>query len=142
MTKLTDIQATLLSKAAQRDSGHLLPLPEVLAGKDEPARRAIQQLIKRGFAAKAPTNIAAQQTHEDGGQRFGAIITEAGQQVIGAVELTDGAAAPGAANIVAPPPRPETKQAKILELLRREQGASVEDLMQATGWRTSCRCSP
>lgn len=39
--------------------------------------------------------------------------------------------------IVAPPPIPvaaESKQARVVALLRREQGATIADLMNATGW--------
>ena len=33
------------------------------------------------------------------------------------------------------PARPGTKTAKILDLLRRPVGASIKDLMKATGWQ-------
>ncbi|GAO39524.1 hypothetical protein SCH01S_33_00110 [Sphingomonas changbaiensis NBRC 104936] len=134
MTKLTDIQAILLSSAAARASGHLLPLPESLAGKDEPAHKAIRELIKRGLAAEVETTGAATILREGGGLHVGAVITDAGKHAIGAVE-PDGSA-PNSAMSAAEPTkaRSDTKQAKVLELLRREQGASIEELMQATGW--------
>jgi hypothetical protein len=34
-----------------------------------------------------------------------------------------------------PEPRPESKGAKILEMLRRAKGASLAELMKATGWQ-------
>ena len=40
----------------------------------------------------------------------------------------------GNTNPATPGSRPGTKQALICELLRRETGASLEDLIAATGW--------
>lgn len=131
MTKLSDIQSILLSAASQRDDGSLLPLPDSLAGKDEPARKAVLQLIKRGLAAEAETSDRAVIFREEGDLRFAAVITEAGKQTIGAVD---------AGNDVTPvipvnkEPRKETKQSKIIELLERDQGASIVEMQKATGW--------
>jgi hypothetical protein len=41
--------------------------------------------------------------------------------------------APGAKN--APPARPGSKTAKIIELLKRPDGVTLKELMKATGWQ-------
>lgn len=131
MTKLTDIQAILLSTAAGREEGSLLPMPGSLAGKDEQVRKAIEQLIKRGLAAEAEVTDRSITSREEGDRRFAALITDAGKHAIGVME-------PDAAQQSPPPvrgePRCDTKQAKVLDLLQREQGASVADIVEATGW--------
>jgi len=134
MTKLTDIQSILLSAAAARDTSQLLPIPESLTGKEEPARKAIQQLIKRGLATEVEAIDAATILREDGDLRFGAIITDAGKQAIGVIEQTN--SGPEVEGSAAQPTntRSGTKQARVLDLLRREQGASVQELVHATGW--------
>jgi hypothetical protein len=35
-----------------------------------------------------------------------------------------------------PTPRPNTKQAKLIALLRRPGGATIADLVKATGWQS------
>jgi hypothetical protein len=50
MTKLTDLQAILLSSAAQRTDGSLLPPPETISAGADRAGKAIAALIKRGYA--------------------------------------------------------------------------------------------
>jgi hypothetical protein len=133
MTKLTDIQAILLSTAAQRENGSLLPIPEPLADKEADALIAIQQLIKRKLAKEAETADQAETFRADCKMSFAAMITEAGKQAIGAVDPDAGQPLPASA----PDPKPvrtDSKQAKVLELLQCEQGASIAELQQATGW--------
>ena len=134
MTKLTDIHVILLSRAAARDRGDLLPLPEALARLGEPARKAIQQLLRRGLAAEAETNDGTSVFRDDGDLRFGVVITDAGKHAIGAVEPERGGSHADMPAVGATKTRSDTKQARVLELLRREQGASVDELVQATGW--------
>ena len=133
MTKLTDIQAILLTLGAQREDGSLLPPPDTLQNKPSPVRKAIAQLIKRSLAAEVAVTDATTVWREDGEQRFGAIITDVGKL---ALSETDAAVGQGAATepSPAPSPRADTKQSKVLELLKRDKGASLDELVQATGW--------
>ena len=146
MTKLTDIQAILLTLGAQREDGSLLPPPDTLQNKNSPVRKAIGQLIKRTFAAEVEVTDAAKVWREDGDLRFGAIITKAGKQAIGLVDQSE-ANATGAelepkdgVNGEAPvvevqtAPRLASKQGKVLQMLEREDGASLDELVEATGW--------
>jgi hypothetical protein len=146
MIKLTDTQAILLTLGAQREDGSLLPPPDTLQNNNSPVRKAIGQLIKRTFAAEVEVTDAAKVWREDGGLRFGAIITEAGKKAIGVAEqpephaagdtpaLKDGSN--GEAPAVEPQtaPLPASKQGKVLQMLERSEGASLDELVQATGW--------
>jgi hypothetical protein len=146
MIKLTDIQAILLTLGAQREDGSLLPPPDTLQNKNSPVNKAIGQLIKRELASELEVTNPAKVWREDGDLRFGAIITEAGKQAIGVAEQPEPHAAGDSqapehdANGEAPAvesqtaPRPASKQGKVLQMLERKEGASLDELVEATGW--------
>lgn len=146
MTKLTDIQAILLTLGEQREDGSLLPPPDTLQNKNSPVRKAIGQLIKRELAVEVDVTDAAKIWREEGDRRFGATITEAGKQAIGVSEQSEpnvAGAGPGKKNGAtgqAPAvesqtaPRPASKQGKVLQMLERTEGASLDELVEATGW--------
>jgi hypothetical protein len=54
MTKirLNDMQLVLLATAAQREDGSLMPLPESVGDQADRAKKAVEQLIKKGLAAE------------------------------------------------------------------------------------------
>lgn len=131
MTRLTDIQLILLTTAAQRDDGNLLPVPSTLGPLDDKIHKAIASLIKRGLAADTGGVDAARSWCSNGALRYGAVITDAGKLTIGIVE---DAAPDQPDNAAGPAPRPITKQALIIDLLQREHGATLPDLIAATGW--------
>jgi Protein of unknown function (DUF3489) len=143
--KLNDLQLVLLSTASQREDGNLLPLPESIADSASRAKKAIENLIKRGFAAEADAARRVPSWREDGDRRIGAFITAQGKVAIG----TDDAAPdedqqPAAAPSPPPPPavparkpgeiRAGTKQALLVEMLERTEGASIQEIVDATGW--------
>lgn len=136
MTKLTDIQTILLSSAAQRSDGSLMPPPDSLTATSDRIGKAIGSLLKRGLAEEGKTNAAAKAWRTEGEQRFAARITDAGRNAIG-VEADGGKIESGPP--VAPAPAPEvvrrpTKAALVLEMLRRREGATLAELVAATGW--------
>ena len=53
--KLSDSQLVILSTAAQRDDGSLLPLPETLTAKGSALSRVIETLRKRKLVEEKPT---------------------------------------------------------------------------------------
>ncbi|MDY7523141.1 DUF3489 domain-containing protein [Sphingomonas sp. 10B4] len=134
MTKLNDMQSILLSTAGQRDSGRVYPLPDTLANADDRARKAIAALIKRNLMEDRETDDAVGVAREDGDLRYGVFITPEGRAAIG---LGEGE---GAGPDVTPPmpaqPKPErqTRAAMVIALLQRKDGATLAELIAATGW--------
>jgi len=133
--KLTDTHLVLLSAAAQHPH-KLLVRPENLAGSA--ARKVAAKLIRAGLVEEV--TVKPDQPHwlmNDGDDPVGLRITPAGLSAIGIEDETPGAEedqpwpVPDAA---VHQPRPGTKQALIVDLLHREEGASLDDLIAATGW--------
>lgn len=138
MTKLTDMQLILLTTAWQREDGSLLPPPESLGDKQTAIRKTIEGFVKKGFAAEKEGMTATQAWRTDGDLTFGIVITEAGLATInpapGAVEdgdKTDDLADYGAS---LRPARASSKRSLVLDLLKREGGATLGDIVEATGW--------
>lgn len=125
MTKLTPKQHEMLSRAAGAESGAF-----EISGE---ARATAASLITRGFAMSTPK--------QDGPSLL--VITQAGRAALSTGksqvspdssvgEASAGDAAPAPASAVK---APKGKVATLLELLRRPDGATLEDLMHATGWQ-------
>jgi hypothetical protein len=132
MPKLNDTQLVLLSSAAQRDGGSLLPLPGALEAGAR-VTKAIVTLVEKGLAAERETTDAAAVHRTDGDLRFGVFATEAGLAAIGIGQADDGAAAEQRQS---PPGSPErqSKSATVITMLEREGGATLGELVTATDW--------
>jgi hypothetical protein len=138
MPKLSDAQSILLAYAAQRGGGSLLPLPDTLAGKAAAAQKSIAALVERGLAEERETNDGAAACRVDGDLSYGVFVTAAGLAAIGieADGPDDGSGATATAVSTAPvvkPPR-ATKVAGVVALLERNGGATLAELVIATGW--------
>jgi len=163
MTKLSDPQAVILSTAAQRDDGAVLPLPETLKikggavdkvlgsleakgliehqgaprGDDPPPLRITRAGLQAiGVEADAPDAATPADT--------GATSADTGVEAIAAAPAKRGKAAKRKAKAAKlsksapaekPTPRTGTKQALLIEMLRRPEGATVEQIAEATGWQ-------
>ena len=135
MTKLTDLQSLLLTHAAAREDGGLTALPESAGVAPDRAMTAITQLLRRGLLEEREVDARAAHHRADGDLRYGAFITVAGLTAIGAVG-SGGDTAASAPAAAAPQPAPErqSKAALVLDLLRRDDGATLPELVSATGW--------
>jgi DNA-binding MarR family transcriptional regulator len=141
MTKLSDTQAVILSAASQRDDGAILPLPETLKIKGGAVDKVLGSLKAKGLIEHQGT--------PRGDNPSPLCITCAGLQAIGVEtedEASEGAtpakrkarASAKAGKAAAghkPAPRAGTKQAQMIELLKRPEGATVEQIAAATGWK-------
>lgn len=134
MTKLTDMQLVLLSTAAARVDGSLLPPADSLGTRADRIRRSIEGLIKKGLAAEMEVTEPVRSWRQDGDTLFGVAISDAGRA---ATDADDRAPAPTPPAITEPPAaasRPASKISGVLELLRRDGGATLDEMVAVTGW--------
>jgi hypothetical protein len=154
--KLTDTQIVMLSAAAQRDDRCLLA-PQNLKGSA--TQKLATKLIGAGLAKeiKAKPGAPVWRRDEQGGQSYALKLMAAGTRAtadatgLALDEMSEGtdprvqvikpgseiveatADVPAAApNLSAP--RDGTKLARVLELLQRDCGATLEELIAATDW--------
>jgi Protein of unknown function (DUF3489) len=131
MTKLSDTQLVILGAAAQRADLSVLPLPDSLKLKGGALSKVMDSLRNRGLIRVLDT---------DGGPER-VVITSGGMAAIGVEtedEASTGATEPEAAPgqpAAKPTARAGTKQATMIEMLKRPEGATVEQIAAATGWQ-------
>jgi hypothetical protein len=155
--KLTDTQLAILSVAAQRKDRCLIP-PKTL--KAAAAQKVAAKLLTAGLVReiKAKARMEAWRHDEATGQAYALKLTDAGLKAIAVDERcsqsiptmgvspntndessnanrgADMAAAIARAARTSPMPRQGTKIARVIELLQRDQGAKLDELIEATGW--------
>jgi hypothetical protein len=132
--RLNDLQMILLSAASARPDGDLLPLPDSIAGDRDRSGKPIAPLLKRGLVEERPVAVAAPFWRHSDGEQTGLFITDAGIALI----APDADSAPTsdveAEDSAASATRAPTKTACVLELLRRDEGATLDALVAATKW--------
>ena len=154
MTQLSDTQALILSAAAQRPERIALPLPESLRGGA--AAKVVGAMIAKGLLQEVDANLRkGEPMWRETGDGHGTtlVATDAGIAAIG-VEPEDANTAPVCATDAptegpapetpsqpdaapkALTPREGTKQAKLIAMLRAPDGATIEEIMAATGWQS------
>ena len=138
MTKLTDTQRVILSAASQRTDRLALPLPKSLKGGA--AHKVINALIEKGLLKEVKANRKLSDPvwrENEEGHGLTLIITDTGFAAIG-IEVEP-------QKIKAPKSEPKpitterkmregTKQALVIEMLRRPEGASIAEIVEATAW--------
>ena len=142
MTKLTETQTIILSAGAQRPENIALPLPKGLAGAA--AKMAVTKMIEHGWLHEVDANLRRNEPlwRETGdGHGTTLVVTDAGLLAIGiepVVVKTVAAIGEHTAKTAAPKPptqRAGTKQAQIIAMLQRPEGASVAEMVEATSWQ-------
>ncbi len=136
MTKLTDTQAIILSAAAQRDGHIALPLPDNLRGGA--ANKVVSAMLSKGFLEEVDADIRnGEHVWRETGDGHGVtlVATDAGLAAIG-IETDSAETKP--TEDPAPKtrtPREGTKQATLIAMLRAQDGATIAEIMAATGWQ-------
>lgn len=142
MPRLTDMQTTILSIAAQRTDNLAMPLPKGLHGAA--AKKVITMMIGRGWLEEVDADQRkGERLWRETGDGHGTtlVITDAGLLAIGlepVVVKTMAAIRTQAAQPPAskpPTPRAGTKQAMLIEMLQQPEGATMEKIVAATGWQ-------
>jgi hypothetical protein len=142
MPKLTDTQTIILSRAATRPGNLAMPLPEGLHGAA--AKMAVNRMITNGWLKEVDADLRrGEPLWRETGDGHGTtlIATEAGLAAIGIEPVVASAvtlvckATPESLDTPKPVTiRAGTKQAQIIALLRRPEGASIGEIVAVTGW--------
>ena len=158
MAKLNDSQLVILSAAAERDDGAVLPLPKSLKIKGGAITKTLESLCKKGLLEERPATPDTEAWREtEDGRRMMLAITDAGLRAIdggpdGGTRKKSASKKPqpkkrrgrGEKKPAAPKSkskqslpavRPGTKQALLIDLLKRKNGASIDEIVKATGWQ-------
>jgi len=157
MSKLTDTHLVILSTAAGRDDGTVLPLAASLKLKGGAIKTTLNSLLKKGLLAEVPSTPDQAIWRQGDDRPLALIVSDAGRAAIG-VESSDDAVdpeppCPDASTVteatspfrdgleasikekVAALSTPGTKQALIVILLCREGGTTLDELVAETGWQ-------
>ncbi|RYE87570.1 MAG: DUF3489 domain-containing protein [Oxalobacteraceae bacterium] len=133
MRKLNDLQSILLATAASRDSGSVYPVADSVAGTAASRlAKTVATLVKAGLAEARDTVDPSTTGRAEADLSYGVFITPAGATAIGMVELGDIAAPPPPS--AAPSPPRTSKTSAVVALLARDGGATLPELIAATGW--------
>jgi hypothetical protein len=141
MTKLTETQTIILSAGAQRPDNIALPLPKGLTGAA--AKMAVNRMVALGWLQEVDANIRrGEPLWRETGDGHGTtlVVTDAGLLAIGiepVVVKTEAAFrdhAAKASDQKPPTQREGTKQAMLITMLQHPDGASIAEIVAATGW--------
>jgi hypothetical protein len=157
--KLTDTQLIVLNKAAQRSTMLALPLPPNL--KVGAANKVVIPLIQKGLLEEIDADTRTGETiwrETRAGQCVTLAITEAGLAAIGigpesepkskvapkpaasktpakAPKEATGAKNAKPAKAAVPAKKAARKQATMIAMLQRKNGATIAEIIEATGWQ-------
>ncbi|MBC9248337.1 DUF3489 domain-containing protein [Paracoccus sp. 11-3] len=139
MTKLTDTQTLILTRASARPGNLALPLPDGLHGAA--AKMAIGRMVKLGLIKEVEANTRrGEPLWRETGDGHGTtlIATEAGLAAIGidpVVVKTMAGLRDAKPEAIAAAQRPGTKRAQLIAMLQAKDGATIAEIAEATGWQ-------
>jgi hypothetical protein len=136
--KLNDLQLVLLASAAAHATGSIFPIPDSLKANDPRLGKALKTMLGKNLIAEVDVAKPAEVWRTEENRRVGLVITDPGREAI-AVESAPDAGKPNepAAPVPAKAPgeiKAGTKQAQLVEMLEREEGASLDEIVAATSW--------
>lgn len=111
--KLTTTQQAILNHAHEHHDGKVEWFPETLKGGAK--AKTLESLTKAGLIAQRKRAI---------------VLTKAAYAALGIDPPSQPAKAPGEIKT-----RENSKQAQVIELLKRPEGATIKQICEATGWQ-------
>lgn len=138
MTKFSDTQRVILSAASQRTDRIALPLPKSLKGGA--AHKVVNALIDKGLLKEVKANRKLNDPvwrETDEGRLVTLLVTDAGLAAIGIEVEHQKTQALKSEQKTIPTERKireGTKQALVIEMLRRPEGATIAEIVEATFW--------
>jgi hypothetical protein len=145
MPKLTATQTVILTRAANRPDNLAMPLPEGLHGAA--AKMSVSNMIAQGWLEEVDADMRkGEPLWRETGDGHGTtlVVTDAGMLAVGiepvvvktmaAVRNRAAEKASSKAPTLTPTPRSGTKQAEVITLLQRSDGASIAEIVALTGW--------
>ncbi len=142
MPELTETQSLILNAGAQRPGSLAMPLPKGVHGAA--AKKVVDMLVGRGLVEEVDANIGkGEPLWRETGDGHGTtlVVTEAGLNAIGiepVVSRTMANLRRAPRELVKPTPvtqRTGTKQAQLIAMLQASGGASIDEIVAATGWQ-------
>lgn len=137
MTKLTDTQAIILSNAANREGHIALPLPDSLRGGA--ATKVVDAMLAKGFLEEVEADLRnGEPVWRETGDGHGVtlVATDTGLAAIGIETHRADAKPTEDPTPKTRTPREGTKQATLIAMLRAPDGATIAEIMAATGWQS------
>ena len=121
--ELTDTQHAILTHAHQQTEGKIVWLPEHIKGGAR--QKVLDGLINRTLITQIDDDwfIAAEGYHALGVPCKAPITAEVINQII------------ESASVQQPRTRDNTKQAQVIAMLKRPEGATIQQICEATGWK-------
>ena len=132
MTQLSNTQTLILKAAAEREARIALPLPDSLRGGA--AAKVVGALLAKGLLEEVDADMNKNDPvwRESGdGHAVTLIATDAGLAAIGIEPEHAQAELPKTSTL-----REGTKQATLIAMLRTSDGATIEEIIVATGWQS------
>lgn len=111
--KLTTTQQAILTHAHEHNDGKVEWFPETLKGGAK--AKTLESLTKAGLIAQRKRAI---------------VLTKAAYAALGIDQPSQPAKAPGEIKT-----RENSKQAQVIALLKRPEGATIKQICEATGWQ-------
>ena len=138
MTKpLTDTQRVTLANAATRSDARIFPVPSTLKKNSGAITLSLRPLVTAGLIAEMPAEKSDAKWGQTGeGVPTTLAITEQGLTAIGVEPEADGhPEAPPLNSADLKRPSPSSKLGIVTACLGRMDGATIDELVAATGWQ-------